>query len=242
MKEKWLLLKNRFEAFEKRERLLIIGAIVAVVYLLWDFIFFQPMAKDMQLFTARERVARQTIQTSRAEIQVLSGLVRTDPNIALHQEIADLREKLTILDRELANAAIGLVPAQALPKVMHSVLSNTGKLRMINMTTLPPEQIALPSEPGSLPATADGATNNSVTEAADGSTTNDSGVKLFKHAVILNLEGDFPAVVQYLKDLEESDWRFYWESLRYEVKRYPIAQVRLRVFTLSSQRGVLDGV
>lgn len=233
MKEKWVLLKSRFEAFEMRERLLIVGAVAALVYLLWDFLLLQPMGKEMQIIDARERVARQAIQTTEAEITVLQSIAKKDPNVALRREIDELRGKLASLDEQLDTLAVGLVPAQQLPKIMHNVLSKTGKLTIERLATLPPQELAL-SAGGVEPPVAD-----ANTEAAPPS---QEDVKIYKHSVVLNVTGDFTGVVQYLRELERSDWRFYWESLNYKVTRYPHAQISIRVFTLSSQRGVLDGV
>lgn len=234
MKDKWNLLKGRFEAFEMRERLLIVGAAMAVVYLLWDFILLQPMGKEMQIITARERVARQAIQTTEAEVTVLDTIAKKDPNIALRSEISELRSKLASLDEQLDTMAVGLVPAQQLPKILHEVLSRTGKLKIEKLATLPPQEVALTAAaPVELPA---------GKEAAGAGEPAQNDVKIYKHATVLNVTGDFAGVVQYLRELERSDWRFYWESLNYQVTDYPNAKVRIRVFTLSSQRGVLDGV
>lgn len=237
MKEKWSLLKSRFESFEMRERLLIVGAVVALVYLLWDFLLLQPMGKEMQIIVARERVARQAIQTTEAEITVLQNIATKDPNVALRGEIEELRSKIASLDEQLDTLAVGLVPAQQLPKVMHNVLSKSGKLTIERLATLPPQEMALSAgvkaEPQAAEATA---------EPVEQVEPVQQEVKIYKHSVVLNLTGDFAAVVQYLRELERSDWRFYWESLSYKVTSYPNAKIRIRVFTLSSQRGVLDGV
>lgn len=234
MKEKWSLLKSRFESFEMRERLLIVGAVVALVYLLWDFLLLQPMGKEMQIIVARERVARQAIQTTEAEITVLQNIATKDPNIALHGEIEELRSKIASLDEQLDTLAVGLVPAQQLPKVMHNVLSKSGKLTIERLATLPPQEMALSAGVKTETPAAEAQTDPVEPVQQD--------VKIYKHSVVLNLTGDFAAVVQYLRELERSDWRFYWESLSYKVTSYPNAKIRIRVFTLSSQRGVLDGV
>ncbi len=234
MKEKWGQLKHRFESFEKRERLLIVGAMAAVIYLLWDFMLLQPMAKEMQILNARERVAQQAIQVTEAEITVLQGITKQDPNAALRHEIQALNNKLARLDEQLDTLAVGLVPAQQLPKIMHDVLSKTGSLTIEHLATLPPQELAL-----SASARRD---IQATDAAADDAPASQGNVKLYKHSVVLNMSGDFPAVVQYLRALERSDWRFYWESLNYKVASYPQAKIRIRVFTLSSQRGVLDGV
>ena len=234
MKEKWSLLKSRFESFEMRERLLIVGAAAALVYLLWDFLLLQPMGKEMQIVVARERVARQAIQITEAEITVLQNIAKKDPNIALRHEIDELRGKLANLDEQLDTLAVGLVPAQQLPKVMHNVLSKTGKLTIERLATLPPQEMALSAGTEiEVPA---------AEAVVDEGEPVQQNAKIYKHSVVLNVTGDFGGVVQYLRELERSDWRFYWESLSYKVTSYPNAKIRIRVFTLSSQRGVLDGV
>jgi MSHA biogenesis protein MshJ len=240
MKEKWGQLKNRFEAFAMRERLLLVGAALALVYLLWEMLLFHPMAKEKQILVARERVAQQAIQMSEAEITVLKNIVSKDPNVALRQEIADLRARLNSLDQQLDTLAVGLVPAHTLPKVMHSILSKTGKLHIEQLITLPPETLNLSADvkKAEIPTAA----VNSSPMPQPNAAPVEQGASVYRHSVVLNLSGDFAGIVQYLRELESSDWRFYWESLRYQVTEYPQAKIRLRVFTLSSQRGVLDGV
>lgn len=229
MKEKWVLLKSRFECLAMRERLLIVGAVLALVYLLWEMLLVYPMTKEMQLLVARERVAKQQIQVTEAEITVLKNIISKDPNIVLRQEIADLQAKLESVDQQLDTLAVGLVPAHELPKIMHGILSKTGKLKIEQLITLPPEMLSLSGNVKKVEAT------SASVEPVQ------KGASIYRHSVVLNLSGDFASVVQYLRELESGDWRFYWESLRYQVTEYPQAKVRLRVFTLSSQRGVLDG-
>jgi MSHA biogenesis protein MshJ len=235
MKEKWAQLKSRFEAFAMRERLLLASAAVAVLYLFWELLMFSPMNKEMEELVGRERAARQMIQAAEAEITVLNTIKGKDPNAELRREIADLNSKLDNLDQQLDTLAVGLVPAYTLPKIMHSMLSKTGKLTLEQLITLPPERLSLSGDVKKLQARAAAAAQPATDEPIQ------RGVSVYKHSVVLNLSGDFAAVVQYLRELEGSDWRFYWESLRYQVTDYPRANVRLRVFTLSSQRGVLDG-
>lgn len=242
MKEKWGLLKNRFEAFAMRERLLIIGAAIALVYLLWEMLMFYPMNKEMQVLVARERVAKQVIQATEAEITVLKNITGKDPNLELRREIADLRSKLESLDLQLDTLAVGLVPAHTLPKIMHGILSKTGKLKIEQLTTLPPETLNLAADVKMQEVQPAAPAPAAQVAAPNPAGTVQQGASIYRHSVILDLAGDFTSVVQYLRELESGDWRFYWESLRYQVTDYPQAKIRLRVFTLSSQRGVLDGV
>lgn len=247
IKEKWQQLKNRFESFAVRERCLMVGAAAALIYLLWDFVILQPKDDAMKIMVARERVAQQALQTGEAEITVLTAVAKKDPNLELQRNLEELQEKLRELDSRLDTLSAGLVAAEKLPQVLHYVLLQTSGgtppgaaesarapkpngLTIASMATLPPEEVLLQQAEAAQP----------VTETAPTETPALATVKIYKHGVDLKLTGDFAAAVRYLQALEQGQWRFYWESLQYEVTSYPRAEVQLKVFTLSSQRGVLD--
>jgi MSHA biogenesis protein MshJ len=251
MKEKWLQLKSRYESFAIRERCLMVGAVAAVVYLLWDFVVLQPMAGEMKILVARERVANQALQTGEAEVNVLTAIAKKDPNIELKRNLQELQEKLRQLDSQLDTLSAGLVAAEKLPKVLHFVLQKSdvalisgvvqvsgvavrpsGGLTIASMATLPPEEVLLSKEK----TVAAVSTSEADPAAAPALET----VKIYKHGVNLKLAGDFVSAVRYLQALEQSEWRFYWESLKYQVSSYPRAEIHLKVFTLSSQRGIFD--
>jgi MSHA biogenesis protein MshJ len=235
MKEKWLQLKNRFESLAVRERCLLVGAVAAVIYLVADFALLHPLRGQKQILEARQRIAKQELQTSEAELTVLSSVTKKDPNLELQRNLQELQKKLRQLDSRLDTLSTGLVAAEKLPQVLHYVLRESGLaggggLTIASMATLPPEEMLLSKETAE-PAAAAVQTSPEL-----------DAVKIYKHAVSLKLEGDFVSTVRYLQALEQGQWRFYWDSLKYQVTLYPRAQMQLKVFTLSSQRGVFDAL
>lgn len=235
MKQKWREKMEKFEALEKRERLLIVGAIMAGIFLTWDFMLTQPMAEDMKLMLARERVAKQDINASEAEKTVLEKLAAKDPNAELKRELEELNSTISELDGELEQLSAGLVTSEQLPLVLGALLQRSSDIEVVRMTTLPAREIALEREPikeKPAPSTEEELTSI-VIEAA---TTDPDQISLFRHGVNLVVRGSYYSVLEYLQRLESSSWQFYWESLDYKVKRYPIAEVTLKVFTLSADR------
>lgn len=240
MKAQWQRLKNRFEAFEIRERLLITAVLLAFVYLTWDIMILSGFRSHDQLLVARERVATQGIQALKAEQTVLTQVTLRDPNIEIQREIDELKEKLVQLDQELSHLAVGLIPARELPQVMHGILSQTGKLKLEKMTTLPPQEITLSGRHKNALVEAEKSPGKRA--AAQAGADQSSAIGIYKQTVVMDVVGDFTSIVEYLKALESSQWRFYWEALDYQVMQHPKAKVQIRVFTLSSERGLLDGV
>ena len=231
MKQQWNQLKAKFESFELRERALIAAALVAVIYLLWDFIVLGPLADAKKVALAQQRIITQNITVSESELSVLQSLGERDPDLKEKRELARLKEKLKNLDEELSSLSVGLIKASELPVMLHQMLSQTDKLQLLSLTTLPVELVELE------------ATNNNIEsqEAEDSKSVEDVKVaQLFKHGVQVKLQGDYAATYSFMKFLEQSQWQFYWDSLDYEVKEYPKALVTLTLFTLSGDKGVFD--
>lgn len=227
MKAKWLLVKDKFESLHTRERALILGALVAMVYLLWEFSFLKPMAEATKAALAQEAIVNGSIKVAEAEVTVMSSLSGHDPNALLKQEIQQLSEKLEGLDSQLASLAVGLIKADQLPVMLHQMLAQSHKMQLLSLTTLPVETIELAAQP------------SPGEELVHSSSANMA--QLYKHAVQVKLQGGYAATYEFMQSLEQSDWKFYWDSFNYEVKEYPSAVITLRVFTLASDKGVFDG-
>lgn len=63
---------------------------------------------------------------------------------------------------------------------------------------------------------------------------------LYQHGLVLHFSGNYLATLNYLKSLEAMPWNFIWDSIDYQVKDYPIAEITLRVHTLSLEKSWFD--
>lgn len=225
-------IKTRYEGFLPRERMLILGAIIAVVYLLWEFIGIKPVTSEIESFQIQESKLQKSINTVDAELSVLTELARRDPTVMLKQEISALKSKLAEIDERLAQLSVGLIPADQLPAMLHDVLKSNDRLQLIKLNTLPPAEVALERVEN------DGAVTNDASTAA--SSPEAQSAKLYRHGVEMHLRGGYVALVEYLSNLEQGEWKFYWEDLHYSVVDYPHAESTLKVFTLSGDRGLFD--
>jgi MSHA biogenesis protein MshJ len=235
LKQSIATLKGRFVALEKREKLLISAGVLAGIFMLGDFLLLQPNDQKMDALLATQETLERTIKSSEAELTILQTLAKRDPSIELGKNLHELKEKLTELDKKLEELTVGLVPAQKLPDVLHDVLRLAGDLKVVKLTTLPPEKILISQQPETLNIAAPDTDEKSKTGGQENS------LNLFKHSVEVELEGGFVKATQYLSLLEQGNWGFYWDSFRYQVTTYPQAKMSLKVFTLSSQVGIFDG-
>jgi len=57
--------------------------------------------------------------------------------------------------------------------------------------------------------------------------------RVYRHGIEVTLEGDYFAVLAYLRRLEGQPWAFQWQSLAIERIDYPTARATLSLATLS---------
>lgn len=216
-------LAEKIDARILRERVLIFLTLLTVIFLLWNFL--------VQARVDRERANLQAeadkIVTEKKSLEIqLNSLAMSrasDPAIVKVNTIAKLNTDITEVETRLAGLSQGLISAGQLPKVLEEVLLRTASVELLQVRTLTATELQL-----TMPA---------VPEASGSATTSGTGV--YKHAVLIRVAGNFLQLIQLMQELENLEWKFYWESLDYTVTQYPNAEIDIRVFTLSSEEGLL---
>ena len=221
--------QQKVDALSLRERGLILLAVLAALYLLWDALVMAPLRQQGSLMENRYQQQENQKQALRAEITTLSSVAGLDPDRAEKREVQKLEQTLEAVDERLSALSQGLVSADQLPRVLEDVLRRSSELTLVRVQTLPVQELAL----GVTTAEPDAGENF---RAFDDPTTSDG---VFKHSVSLRVKGSFPQTLAYLKALEQLPWRFYWDWLSYSVAEYPQAEIELRVYTLSAEEGLL---
>lgn len=219
MKAQWRLYSARFDALQMRERVLLSLSSLAVIYLLWDALLLGPLLEQRRHHDDRLAGLRQQLDSLQAEASGLAQSSRRDPDAGQKRLVENLRQQLSALEQQRSALSTGLVAAAQMPQILRQVLQGTGKLQLLSLQTLAVEELSL--------------------RRPEGGEAVGSGV--YKHTVVLTLRGGYFEVVDYLRALEQLPWRFYWEQLAYQVEDYPDGRVDLHVYTLSAQKGMLDG-
>lgn len=216
-------LQNRYTALNNRERALVLGAICAVIYIVWYFTLGAPQQVRRERLEADLYTLNQTMIKLEAEYQVLQGISNRDPLAPQKEELEALQAQIAAADQRLESLAVGLISPKKLPLVMRELLKSQTDVELLSLKTLPPEEILL------------GGPVTESTSAASG-TSADAPLKLYRHGVLLEIETGFYAAQNYLKVLEDSNWQFYWTTFDYRVARFPKAIATLQVYTLSATR------
>lgn len=219
MFEKYFIpLRDNIDARHLRERALIFICLLAVVFVLWS-LFIQShvdkRSRELRSDAAAINSQREKLST---EIAEATRLLTADPNREQKNRITQLEQEIQQADQSLISVSQGLVLASDLPQLLRQTLAQTTKLKLNSLETLPTRELALRA-----------------------TTLGGQGAGVYQHAVVLHLSGSYFQVLDFVKALEATGVRFYWDRLDYQVQRYPQAEIEIRVYTLSTDRGPLGG-
>jgi len=215
MQDRWRQLLEKFAALSMRERILILLAIFAVTYQLADLLVLDRMFQQIQ--QVNEAMARdnRAIANLNNELNTLSTRVQDDPNKELRSRIALARKDLDALQARLEEATGDLITPQDMSRFLEELLIQESELTMLRLQTLSVR-----------PLLASAAGQDPVKSAQPGPV-------LHQHGFAIEFSGGYLATLRYLQALEKLPWRFFWDSVSYEVKEYPDSVVRLKLHTLS---------
>ncbi|RWU11195.1 hypothetical protein EGC76_06550 [Pseudidiomarina gelatinasegens] len=209
MKEQWLLWKNKFEQVDvKRRRIWFVVALFLIVYLGFWF-GVRPALEVIQ--TERTQQQRQQVLIEQIEREVASVETRLagDPQAAQRSRLEQLQQRLVQVNQQL-NQEANYVSAADNRALLKALLNQARGVKVVSAQALPAEQVYQDTE---------------TAEAA-----------IYRHRLQLVVKGNYFALANYLQQLEQLDWSFYWQRLDYKVLQAPEAEATIEIYTISLER------
>jgi MSHA biogenesis protein MshJ len=205
-------LRARVDARTRRERLLLGGALLVVVLLLWEVTLRAPLSE--QQARAQRDAARITQQTQelRTSVTQLEGELAEARDSSEASRLERLRERHEAVDERLSERTQRLISPEQMVEVLRSMVSGDESLALVGLENQPVEPLIReqPAENDDEPIP-----------------------RVYRHGIEVTLEGDYFALLTYLQRLEGQPWAFQWQSLDIERIDYPKARATLSLATLS---------
>lgn len=198
---------ERINALSLRERALLLLAVFAVIFLIWDFAAMQPIRERQervqdQLEQVRDRVGRLT-----TSIQQIAAERTRNPNAELEQRQARLEDEIRELENRLADIHGGVSGPRQSVSVLARLLGERSGVNLVELENLPVETL-----------------------------DNESGIPLpgvYIHRVRLVIESDFDGVGDYLDRIRQLPPGVYWESMQLDVPDWPVNRIELILYSLA---------
>ncbi len=203
-----------------RERVLMLLVGIAVIYLVWDMLFFsaytkQQQAADSKIEQAQSEVAEIDLEIAEVTTQLIE---QGNPNQTLKNDIDSVTNDIADVEAQLTDTFNSLVPPKEVTDFIRSLMLKNTNIELLGLNNEPVQVIEIAKQD-----------NNSAN-----SSEQQNSARLYKHATSIKLKTDYVSLYTYLTELEQSEWTLYWDQLQYTVDEYPFAEVTLRVYTLST--------
>ncbi|SCZ64968.1 hypothetical protein [Thiohalomonas denitrificans] len=205
-------LRLRIDSMTLRERVLLFGTVVVVLFMAWDSFLMAPLGARNEAQVTRLETVRGEIDKINQQVRAILEERKKDPNLELNRDLARVSARVHNIDRRIAKEMAGLIGPQQMARMLEEVLVQQDNLKPLRIENLGSSPLVMPTQQ----------------EFADG----DSG-GVYRHRLLLEMEGGYLQTVDYLRALQALPWTFYWDEVSIELVDYPTARVRLVVSTLS---------
>jgi MSHA biogenesis protein MshJ len=222
---------ERIDELTLRERGVILAAMLTLLFLGWYAYLVEPLKLTERTLLSELDRKRTQLQTLNEQFTLLVEQQQKDPRATARKRLQQLREEQKQLTAELRSATANLVAPELMPEVLRSMLKSADGLSLVSLkgtgsTPLIQPAAGVAPAKGAKPAAAAKRTPPAPKPAGPLDAA-------YRHGVQMEFTGDFYATLAFLQRLEALEWKFFWESVSFDVGEYPQAKATLRVFTLS---------
>lgn len=207
------LLKS-IDALTLRERLFVFAAALIVTGGAWEAFLATPLQ-------AREQRASEQVEATRKRIEQLNASVELAAQ-GMSDGMPDHRDRLRALRERVAAAeetvrifTTDLVAPDQMRFVLEDLIRRQRGLELVSISNLAVRPMIDEQEEIERPA------------------SDRRGPSLYRHGVVLVLEGSYLDGLSYLEAIERLPWQLYWTRLEVETDQYPRSRIVIELNTLS---------
>ena len=219
MKKRIAKVRETIDRLNLRERLFLFAAGVVVLGGMWEAALAGPLdARKVQATQKMEALKTRLQKLDTALDSTATGMSEGMP--AQLDQLTALRNRVATGDQEVRVFTSDLVDPKQMRLVLEELLHRQSGLSLVSATNLPAKPLV---EGNADPAVA----------KDDGAKAKPEEPQLYRHTLVLTLEGTYLDCLAYLQAVERLPWHLYWSRIEFKEDGYPRNVIRLELRTLS---------
>jgi len=213
--QEWL---QKFDDRKKSEKWIIAVLIVAALVWLYTELQLAPLNAERAMLAQQISSAQARLQAMQTREQVAMQMAEEDPDRAANERLARLIQQQQQAQSEIEGLAGNLVTPYAMTQMLTTVLDRQPGLELIRVENKVPQPMRTASQ----------------VSGEDGEAPM---AQVYKHGLIIEMQGDYFSLLNYLAYLENLSERFFWDQVHYLQSSWPDATITLELHTLSTEEG-----
>ena len=211
--QQWQELEDKFIALTQREKLIIMVAAIFVAGFALYSLLVEPSLKEADKLAKQNSSLNSQIETANVQIAEIEKALKIDPNEKIKGEIEVIREQILKVDADLDKVMTEYIAPEQMAPALTDLLMTAADIRVVGMAVLEPELVQHNSDE-SLPS-------------------------YYRHLFNVEIQGDYFALMEFVKKVSVSSSKFSVQNLSYQVLSYPNAVMTLTLITISDNEKVI---
>jgi len=214
MKQRFVAMLQSIDRLSLRERLFLLAAGLFVIGGLWEAGLAAPLA-------AREKIANDKVTALKERLAQLDASLTTAATglgerlPGQLEQLEALRERVADGENEIRVFTTDLVDPAQMRLVLEELLRRQAGLTLVSAVNRPARPVV---------------TDEDETDAEQ---SRSAAPRLYRHSLVLTLEGSYLDCLTYLQAVERLPWRMHWSRLEFAVAEYPVNDIVIEFTTLS---------
>ncbi|MBA6253077.1 MAG: MSHA biogenesis protein MshJ [Colwellia sp.] len=223
MNKQWQAYSEKYLTITPREQyMVLLTGLVAIIFIIHNFFIDDNALKIVKLDKQIIQVNNDN-RTAKASILIFEEGLSKDPNESLNKQISQYKDKLNKVDVNLLKLTSDLIdPVQMRYALMQLLKTQKG-------VSLQSFQV-IAAQPMNIASTTDDETKAVVVNS------DQPALILYRHAIKIKLSGSYFQLRDYLTQLEALSWKFFWQEFTYQLKEYPVSELEIEMYSLSTKR------
>jgi len=213
-------LENYINSLSKRDQVSLAIIIFVVVLMIWFRAFYVPLSNDLAVVKDDLKKSDTSLVVAQAKMNALQKSMKRDPDLENKEKLAQYIKDGKRLDAQLTKTSTEIITPQEMVKLLEQMLKNQSGLKFISLKNKP--------------ATPEFTETGSQSDKKGGRVSS-----IYRHSVVLQVEGSYHSALAYMQKLEQLPWKFYWQGVKIETKKYPNSIITLEVYTLGFREGLI---
>ena len=224
----WQAYSEKFNHTSMREKYMIIATgVIGITFLLYFFFLDAPFQRISQL---NKNIVQTELgnKNNLNSIELLEQALQQDPNVVLNKELEQYQAKLGEIDQQLLSLTSDLIDPIQMRYALIKLLKLQSGVKLLSFEVLPAQ-----------PVRKDNADTDAENDANDVSVDENQSaeteqLRLYRHGIKIKLQGKYFQLRKYLTQLEDLSWKFFWQEFDYQLKEYPVSELEVEIYSLST--------
>ncbi|KGJ92375.1 hypothetical protein [Colwellia psychrerythraea] len=221
MKQQWQEYSDKFLQLTIREQYLLLFTGLVAIFFIISYVFIDDKMAKITTYDKQSRAMTSGNQALGFSIAEYERALKKDPDQDVVKQIAHLEVKLAKIDEQLVSLTTDLISPSEMREALLKLLKLEPGVSLLSFELI-----------GAKPLL-DLSKNQKNSTAGNTRTTSElHGLNLYKHGIKITLSGKYFQLRNYLSQLEQLSWKFFWQDFQFEVKEYPNSEVEITIYSL----------